>query len=225
MEKIEALIFDMDGLIFDSERVVQRTWNYAGETLGYGKIGEHIYHTLGFNVKRRETYFKSVYGENFRMDEFNAITRKKFYEIVEDEGLPVKTGVRELLTYAKSRGLLLGVATSSRREYSTRNLTEAGLMEYFDGCIFGDLVSQAKPDPEIYLRACEIVGANPGKSMALEDAPSGIRAAHAAGMYPVMVPDMVQPDAEVRGLCYRKVETLLDVIPLLEEFELPDMGS
>jgi len=218
MDKIEALIFDMDGLIFDSERVVQRTWNYAGELLGYGKIGEHIYHTLGFNVKRREAYFKNVYGEDFRMDEFNEITRKKFYDIVEKEGLPVKTGVRQLLAYAKGQGLLLGVATSSRREYSTRNLTDAGLMEYFDGCIFGDMVSQAKPDPEIYLRACEIVGAAPGRSMALEDAPAGIRAASAAGMYPVMVPDLVQPDEEVEKLCYRKVKSLMDVIPLLKEF-------
>lgn len=217
MVRIKALIFDMDGLIFDSERVVQRTWNYAGEKLGYGRVGEHIYHTLGFNVKRREAYFKSVYGEDFRMDEFNAITRKTFYDIVDVEGLPVKTGARELLAYAKEKGLLLGVATSSRREYSVRNLTNAGLMKYFDGCIFGDMVTQAKPEPEIYLRACEIVGARPKESMALEDAPAGIRSAHAAGMYPIMVPDLVQPDEEVERLCYRKVDSLLEVIPILEK--------
>ena len=88
--KVEALVFDMDGLLLDSERVVQRSWNYAGEKLGYGRIGEHIYHTLGFNVVRREQYFKSVYGEDLPMDKFNELTREKYYGICDKEGIGVK---------------------------------------------------------------------------------------------------------------------------------------
>lgn len=216
MAAVEAVVFDMDGLIFDSERVVQRSWNDAGEILGYGRIGEHIYNTLGFNVKRREQYFKSVYGADFKMEEFNQITRERFHEIVGQEGLGVKPGVRELLEYLKSRGIKTAVATSSRKEYSTRILTEAGLMRYFDGAVFGDMVENAKPDPEIYLKACDAIGAKPENSVALEDAPAGIRAAHAAGMTPLMIPDLVEPDEEIKKLYFRKFNSLLDVLEFLK---------
>lgn len=213
---IEALIFDMDGLIFDSERIVQRSWNITGEILGYGQIGEHIYHTLGFNVNRRETYFKSVFGEDFPMDRFNELTRKTFWEIVDREGIAIKTGVIELMDYAKERGLKMVVATSSRREYSTRLLTDEGIMDYLDGCVFGDMVTHAKPDPEIYLKAAEIAGVNPGNCIALEDAPSGILSSYGAGMKPVMVPDLAVPSEDILNKLYFKADTLLDVISLLE---------
>ena len=219
MGRVKALIFDMDGLIFDSERVVQRSWNEAGEVLGYGPVGEQIYYTLGFNVKRRTEYFKSVYGEDFPMEEFGNLTRKYFYEIAEKEGIAVKKGVRELMEFAGDRGMRIGLATSSRREYSVRLLREAGIWDYFDGSVFGDMVSKAKPDPEIYLKACEAVGADPSECMALEDAPAGIQASHAAGMFPVMVPDLVKPTEEIQKLCYRIVDTLTDVIALIKEME------
>lgn len=217
MKKIEALVFDMDGLLFDSERVVQRAWNYAGGLLGYGQVGGHIYHTLGFNVVRREAYFKSVFGQDFPMEEFSRLTRARFYEIVEAEGLPVKEGVRELLSYASGRGLRIALATSSRREYSEKILADAGILRFFDGRVFGDMVTHAKPDPEIYRKACESIRKAPGVCMALEDAPAGIRSSAAAGMIPVMVPDLVEPDEEIRRLCYRQVDSLLEVITLLEK--------
>lgn len=215
MRGLEAVVFDMDGLIFDSEQVVKRSWNIAGEALGYGRVGEHIYHTLGFNVKRREQYFKSVYGEDFKMAEFGVLSGKAFRQIVAEEGLGVKPGVRELLQYLEDHGIKTAVATSSRRGYSMEILKDAGLWEYFDGAVFGDMVENAKPDPEIYQKACEKIGAAPEKSMALEDSPAGIRSAHAAGMMPVMVPDLVEPDAEIQKLYMKKFSTLHEVLELL----------
>ena len=222
---LDALVFDMDGLIFDSERVVQRTWNDAGEQLGYGKIGEHIYNTLGFNVKRRKEYFQGVFGQDFPMDDFNRITRARFQEIVAEEGLAMKPGVRELLNWAHSRDIKTAVATSSRRVYSTDLLKRADIWKLLDGAVFGDMVTNAKPDPEIYLTACSLIHAVPARSVALEDAPAGIRSAHAAGMIPVMVPDLVQPDEETLRLCAGKFESLLDVIPYLEDGRGPTSRS
>lgn len=215
MMELEAVVFDMDGLIFDSEQVVKRSWNIAGEALGYGRVGEHIYHTLGFNVKRREQYFKSVYGEDFKMAEFGVLSGKAFRQIVAEEGLGVKPGAGELLQYLEDHGIKTAVATSSRREYSMEILKDAGLWEYFDGAVFGDMVENAKPDPEIYRKACEKIGADPEKSMALEDSPAGIRSAHAAGMMPVMVPDLVEPDAEIQKLYMKKFTTLYEVLEFL----------
>ena len=222
---LDALVFDMDGLIFDSERVVQRTWNDAGEQLGYGKIGEHIYNTLGFNVKRRKEYFQGVFGQDFPMDDFNRITRARFQEIVAEEGLAMKPGVRELLNWAHSRGIKPAVATSSRRVYSTDLLKRADIWKLLDGAVFGDMVTNAKPDPEIYLTACSLIHAVPARSVALEDAPAGIRSAHAAGMIPGMVPDLVKPDEETLRLCAGKFESLLDVIPYLEDGRGPTSRS
>lgn len=216
MEKIKALVFDMDGLIIDSERIVQRTWKEIGPTLGYEKVEDHIYDLLGANVKRRDEYFRATFGEDFPMDRFSELTRKRFYEIMETEGLPLKPGVIELMEEGKKRGLKIGLATSSRQDYAKDIMTKVGVWDYFDGGVFGDQVTKAKPDPEIYLLACEKIEVEPKNALALEDAPAGIRAASSAGMRVVMVPDLVQPEKEIQKLYYKKVETLLEVIPLLD---------
>lgn len=217
---IQALVFDMDGLIFDSERVVRRSWDVAGKELGFGAIGtDHIFHTLGFNVVRREQYFKKHYGQDFPMDRFNDITRAAFRDIVADEGLGMKPGVRELLALAKDLGLMTAVATSSRQVYSMELLQDAGIWDYFSGAIFGDLVTHAKPDPEIYLKAAKIIGIEPQYCIALEDSPAGIQSSHAAGMYPIMIPDLVQPTEEIQKLCWKIYDSLTDVVTLLKEIQ------
>ena len=213
--KIRALVFEMDGLLFDSERVVQKSWYIAGERLGYPGIGDHIYHTLGFNVVRRSEYFRSVFGEEFPGEQFNQMTREIFHRLKEEEGVPKKPGVEALLSYGKEHGYLLGLATSSRREYSTHLLQDGGIWDYFDAAVFGDMVTHAKPDPEIYQKACEALGAAPQEAVALEDSPNGIRSAHAAGMRTIVVPDLVQPDGEIRRLCTWQCASLADVIDLL----------
>ena len=195
--EMKAFIFDMDGLIFDSERVVQRSWNIVGCEMGYGNIGEHIYNTLGMNVVSRKNYFLKHIDPKFPHEEFTARTRVVFREIVDREGL--------------------AVATSSRRDYASRLLKEAKVYDYFDGFVFGDIVSHSKPDPEIYEKACEAIGVLPQQSVAFEDAPAGIRSAAAAGLRVVAVPDLVQPPKELEGMIWMKLDTLEEMVEYIKE--------
>ena len=216
---IEAIVFDMDGLLFDSERIVQRSWEEAGNQLGLEHMGETIYHTLGMNLAGRNHYFRNTIAKDFPCEEFAKQARIWFYKIVNEEGLPMKNGARELLEYGKANGYRMAIATSSRREYALKNLKAAKIYDFFDAGVFGDMVQHAKPDPEIYLKACDSIGAAPANCIALEDAPAGIRAAYAAGMKPIMRPDLVAPTPEIEALLYETCDTLLGVIGILEKLK------
>lgn len=216
---IEAIVFDMDGLLFDSERIVQRSWEEAGNQLGLEHMGETIYHTLGMNLAGRNHYFRNTIAKDFPCEEFAKQARIWFYKIVNEEGLPMKNGARELLEYGKANGYRMAIATSSRREYALKNLKAAKIYDFFDAGVFGDMVQHAKPDPEIYLKACASIGAAPANCIALEDAPAGIRAAYAAGMKPIMIPDLVAPTPEIEALLYETCDTLLGVIGIMEKLK------
>lgn len=212
---IKALLFDMDGLLLDSERVVQESWNVAGEALGYGKVGEHIYNTLGMNASGRKEYFNNVFGTGFPYEEFQKLSRKAFFNVADQEGIPLKPGAKELIFYAKQMGYKVGLVTSSRKEYAMDVLKKAGIFSCFDGCIFGDMVSKSKPDPEIYEKGCKMLGEEPEWCIAFEDAPAGVIAASAAGIDVIMVPDLVQPNDAIRMRTWKVLDSLDEAIGLL----------
>lgn len=215
---IHGLVFDMDGLIFNSESVVQRSWEWAGKELGYDHFGEHIYNTIGFNVKRREEYFRTNVCPDFPMDRFTVLTRERYHQIIEAEGLEKKPGAEELLKYASDEGFRIALATSSRRQHASELMEEQGLLKYFDGAVYGDMVTSGKPSPEIYMKACLEIGVAPAHAVALEDAPSGIRSAVAAGMRAVIIPDLVEPDEEILRMAWHRFDTLFDMLKLLKQF-------
>ena len=123
---LQAVIFDVDGLMLDSERLVQRSWDITGEKMGYGPLGHNIYHTLGMNLKGREEYFKSVYGQEFPFDKFTEAYREESRKIQEAEGVPVKKGLLELMAFLKKEGFALAVATSSSQERTRKKLKGCG---------------------------------------------------------------------------------------------------
>lgn len=214
---VYGLVFDMDGLIFNSERVVQRSWEWAGAVLGYERFGEHIYNTIGFNVKRREEYFRKNVDPDFPMEDFTVLTRREYQKIISGEGLEIKPGVVELLEYAAAKEYRIALATSSRREHASTLLKEHGLWKYFHGAVFGDMVTSSKPSPEVYQKACLAIGVAPANAVALEDAPSGIRSAVSAGMRAIMIPDLVEPDEQIIKMVWHRFDTLFDVLKLLNE--------
>jgi len=209
--EIDAVIFDMDGLMIDTERIVQNSWNIVGKRMGYADLGEDIYHTMGLNVVRREEYFMGKYGKEFPFQEFLRDYRKEYYEYVNVHGIDAKPGLYELLETLKQLGIPMAVATSTGRESAMKNLEAKNVTSYFQAFICGDMVTQAKPSPEIYLKACEVIGVNPKNAIALEDSFNGIKAAYAAKMIPVMVPDLIKDTSEVDDLLFAKKADLNEV--------------
>lgn len=219
LEQLQAVVFDMDGLMFDSERVVQLSWDRAGETLGYGPLGHNIVNTLGTNLTNRKLYFKKQYGKDFPFDEFLKIYREAYYEYLEGHGVPAKEGLHEILEVLKEKNLKIGVATSSTANHAWANLEREHIKDYFHVVITGDMVHRGKPEPDIYLKACAKLEVSPDTAIALEDAVNGIQSAYRAGMMPVMIPDLVKDTSEVDTLLFGKYQSLLNVAEELKQIE------
>ena len=213
---VKAIVFDMDGLIIDSERVIQMSWHIAGKELGYLHMDQDIYQTLGCNAKKRQLYFKATYGDDFPYETFLNRYRLEYQLYMETYGIPVKKGVYELIAYAKQKGIKIAVATSSSRDSAFQSLSAIHILEEFEVIVSGDMVKEAKPSPEIYQIACNMLKVNPADAIALEDSLHGIRAAFDAGMKPIFVPDLIQDSSDIDHLLYHKCNDLIEVIQILE---------
>ena len=219
LKAIKAVVFDMDGLMFDSERYVQKSWDIAGQRLGYGPLGHNIVNTLGTNLTNRKKYFLEHYGNDFPFEKFLDTYRDAYYELVQD-GVPAKKGLHEIVEVLKDKNLKAGVATSSSREHAISNLKIEGIIDYFDSIITGDMIEHGKPEPDIYMEACRQLETDPKDAIALEDAINGIRSAHGAGMNPVMIPDIVQDTSEVDNILFGKCESFLEFAEILKSIKL-----
>lgn len=213
---IQGVIFDMDGLMFDTERIYQDAWLEAGRRLGAPITPEVVLNIRGRNIPDSRRLFAEWFHGEVDYDAVRAVRVQIANEVIDKNGLPAKPGLYELLDALDARGVKAALATSSVRPQAMRYLELAGLTDRFAASVCGDEVPVSKPDPEIFLRAAQKIGAPAGRCIVLEDSPNGIVAAHRAKARPVMVPDLTQPDDELRALCAAVVPTLADVIPLLD---------
>lgn len=208
---VKAVVFDMDGVIFDSERLVIECWKVIAEKYQIEDIEAACFECLGINAALTKELMLKRYGIDFPYDAYEEEISVLFQQRASDGKLPKKQGVVELLTYLKDRKMKIGLASSTHSEIVFRELEEGGLLEYFDEVIGGDMVSRSKPAPDIFLKASERLGIEPADTIVIEDSYNGVRAAYSAGMKPIMVPDLAMPTKEMEEICFKILPSLLDV--------------
>ena len=200
-ERIKAVVFDMDGVLFDTERLCLASWEVVAERFGMKDIGKVFPLCIG---RTRPDTMRIIHEHypGLDIDRFYEEEHKVIAEKLEREGVPLLPYAGEILSGLHDAGVPLALASSTKIETVTRQLKEVGFYDRFRVIVGGDLVKNGKPAPDIYLEACRRLGFDPADCAAVEDSFNGIRSAHAAGMLPVMVPDMVQPDEEIKALAY-----------------------
>jgi len=213
---IKAVIFDMDGLMIDSERVTFDGYVIEMGRRGYSYTEEFYKKMLGKNIADIYELNYQEFGRDLDLDTVIASVHKYMADLFEREGVPVKKGLRELLEYLKEQGYRTVVATSSSRSRVDKILELADLTKYFDDSVCGDEVEHGKPDPETFLKACRKVGASPAEALVLEDSEAGILAAHAGGIRVICVPDMKYPEPQYAGMAWKIVDSLEDVKKILQ---------
>lgn len=212
----QAVVFDMDGVIFDTERLVIEFWKEVAKKHNIPNVEHTCIQCLGTNRVRTREIFLENYGADFPYDPYRAEVTELFNTHYKGVPLPTKPGVRELLSYLQEQDIKVGLASSTAQHLVRDEIGTAGLLPYFQTLVCGDMVEHSKPAPDIFLKACEILNAAPTKSIAIEDSFNGIRSAHCAGMTPIMVPDQVQPTDEIRALAFHVMPSLLDVLNWLK---------
>ena len=212
-----AVIFDMDGVIFDSERRIADLWREVAEEKKIPDIEVAVKRSIGITDAATKQVFKELYGDDFPYAEYKKIVSTRFHAKYDNGNLPTKPGVKELLVFLHENKVPTAVASSTRTAVVEAEIRDAGLLPYFDRIIGGDTVTHSKPDPEIFQKAADALNAKPEDCYVIEDSFNGIRAAHAAGMHPIMVPDMLEPDEEIRALYEELFPSLMEVRNYFEE--------
>lgn len=188
--RMKAVVFDMDGVLFDTEVLCMKSWMAVAKRNGLQRMEEVFPQCIGLNSNDSRSIVMKAYGDDFDYPGFREQAAAWQREYLEKYGLPIKPGLEEILGWLKTSG--------------------------FSVVITGDMVEHSKPRPDIYLLACSQLGVKPQEAYAIEDSPNGVRSAHAAGMHTVMVPDMIPPDEEMKRLSRVILKDLLEVLDYLK---------
>lgn len=223
--KIKAVIFDMDGLMFDTEKLVEDSW------IAYGKRNHYPIDSIfmgcirGRNSAAIEKIVYEKLGRDFPYQDARKSCYEDIFSVIDTKGIPVKDGLLTLLEKLKENKFAIALATSTARERAMAYLENAKITHYFDSIICGDMVTYSKPDPEIFLKAAKQVSFTAEECLVLEDSPNGVKAAFAAHCPVVMVPDLDAPTEEIKQLANKIVPSLNEVYEIIEKWNREGISS
>lgn len=218
---VSGIIFDMDGVLIDSERQSNEGWLWAAGQLGVDMPMWLIDSFKGAPAELCCKFFDDYYKGVIDYWEAKELRTQHVYKIRETEGIPVKKGVKDIFEYIRNNGLKCAVATSTRRESAEKTLHEIGVWDYLDAVVYGDEVDRGKPEPDIFLRAAKAIGVNPSEVVVVEDSINGIKAGYAADMRVVHIPDTIAIDDDIRKLTYMVCDDLNGLIDVEESINKP----
>ena len=213
---IKAVIFDVDGTLLDTERIYMKAWKEAAAEAGYVMPDVVLQKTRAVNTKDAARIFEEEIGNGFSYQAVRPIRVRIAEEIIKRESPILKPGVLELLAFLEGKGIRLSVASSTNQQGTREHLAESRILDRFEVVVGGDMVTNGKPHPDIFLKAAEALGAAPEECIVVEDSPAGIRAARAAGMKAVLVPDQAAITQEIIDMADVVLNSLLEMPAYLQ---------
>lgn len=217
MPHYRAVLFDMDGLMFDTERLARMGWEGAFAENGFTLDDVLYLRLVGRTIPDVAAILQAEFGEEFPFERIYGRRQQIYEDHLTCHGVPYKPGLMEVLDFLRAHQVPLAVASSTPRAFGRKKIESSGLQDRFQAVAFGDEVAHGKPAPDIFLLAADRLGYPPKECIVIEDSEAGIQAAHAAGALPLMVPDLKQPAPEIRSLAFGVFETLEAAIPVLAE--------
>ena len=215
-DNIKAVIFDLDGTLLDTEKLLFRYWREAAARFGYNMTGEQALTLRSLTHKLVQPLFTEWFGADCDYRQLRSCRMKLMQEHTDKYGIEVKKGAAELLKTLGENGYLRAVATATDVERATNMLSKVGLSDCFDRIICASMVEWGKPKPDIYLFAAKQLGLEPRECIAVEDSPNGVMSAGSAGCFTVMVPDLTPPDSSVMPYISAVCDDLTGIIDLLK---------
>lgn len=210
LDRIESVIFDMDGVLFDTERIYLKVWTRVCEKYGYKMTREIYSKVIATGRENVKKVFKQEFGSDMPIEE---MYKEKDYELAKEieKNVPLKDGAYELLIYLRENNYKIALATSATRDRMERQLNQAEIKHLFNEIVCKDDVKESKPNPEIFIKAANKLNSNPENCVVIEDSLAGIKAANSGNMKAIHVVDLKEADEEIKNLCYKSFNNLIEI--------------